>query len=204
MTKLHRSLFDGSRQEPSSHGTFQHVMSCHLCKVCLVLLQGSNDSSDDEGPRQCQSPSSFGDTDAGITDPGITEAYRTEFSNYSDELVSRKSLREEGDAMISRRMSMGSTAFWDPPDLQHPANSAKHLETVDSNAEEALPSDSSTQQQSSSSERSLSHNASGSSSNGHLTPRARKTAKVRKRHLGMLQTMLEASRRAAEFVTSFR
>lgn len=106
--------------------------------------------------------------------------------------------------MISRHMSMGSTAFWDAPDLQHPANSAKHLETVDSNAEEALPSSSSNPQLSNSNEQSLSHSASGSGSNGHMSPGTRRTAKVRKRHLGMLQTMLEASRRAAEFVTSFR
>ena len=89
-------------------------------QLLIASLQGSNESSDDEGPRQCQSPSSFGDTeDAGITDPGITEAYRTEFSNNSDEPASRRPLNlEEGDAMISRKMSMGSTAFWDPPDLQ--------------------------------------------------------------------------------------
>ena len=35
-------------------------------------------------------------------------------------------------------------------------------------------------------------------------PGTKRIARVRKRHLGMLQTMLEASRRAAEFVTSVR
>lgn len=145
-------------------------------------------------------PSSFGDTD--ISDPGIT-AFRTEFSNFTDEPNSRKSL-QEGDAMTSRRMSMGSTAFWDPPDLQHPANSQRHLETVDSNADETVPSASSTQQQSSSNDQSRSYSTHGSGSNGHMSLGAKRSAKVRKRHLGMLQTMLEASRRAAEFVTSFR
>ena len=36
------------------------------------------------------------------------------------------------------------------------------------------------------------------------SPGTKRIARVRKRHLGMLQTMLEASRRAAEFVTSVR
>ena len=54
-----------------------------------------------------------------MTDPGITEAYRTEFGDYSDDATPRQSAQmEEGNAMISRQMSMGSTAFWDPPDLQ--------------------------------------------------------------------------------------
>lgn len=152
----------------------------------FTAAQGSNESSDDEGgPRQSQIYSDI-DTDAGITDPGITEAGLSEAAFSDGDPAHHRS----NDPMTS----MGSTAFWDPPDLQHPANSnnasTSDLGNVSGSSSGADPSQ-------------------GSSSAGAQTvvPKlslVKRIARVRKRHLGMLQTMLEASRRAAEFVTSVR
>ena len=145
-------------------------------------VQGSNESSDDEH----QSPYSDGDTDPGITDPGVTEPGLPSVI-YVDEDSAHD---HSNDPM----MSMGSTAFWDPPDLQHPANSSRLLDTSTSD----VGTGSSTEP---------SQGASSASANtvtARPSPVTKRVARVRKRHLGMLQTMLEASRRAAEFVTSVR
>lgn len=151
-------------------------------------MQGSNESSDDEGaPRQSQIYSD-GETDAGITDPGITEAGLSEVAYPDGDLAQHQS----NDPMTS----MGSTAFWDPPDLQHPANSNKVLDTSMSDMGNGSGSGTDPSQGSSS--------ASAQTVIAKVSPGTRRIARVRKRHLGMLQTMLEASRRAAEFVTSVR
>ena len=162
-----------------------HHISCRY-NLDLTLLQGSNESSDDEGaPRQSQIYSD-GDTDPGITDPGITMTGLSEYA-YGDAAPSR---RHSIDPMTS----MGSTAFWDPPDLQHPAN------TMDSSN-----SESGTVTGSSGADPSQGGSSSGAQSVAvKVSPASKRIARVRKRHLGMLQTMLEASRRAAEFVTSVR
>lgn len=156
------------------------------------MTQGSNESSDDDNaPRQTQIYSD-GDTDPGITDPGITEAGLSEVA-YPDE---HSAHHQSNDPMTS----MGSTAFWEPPDLQHPANSNKMLDTVQSDIVTASGTGSG----------SGSDPSQGGSSGiaqtviAKLSPGSKRIARVRKRHLGMLQTMLEASRRAAEFVTSVR
>ena len=95
--------------------------------------------------------------------------------------------------------------------VQHPDNSTKHLDTVDSNASDALPTvttDSSTstsnlgKQQSQGESQTDTGSGSGTRHKGKTL--VTRHVKARRRHLGMLQTMLEASRRAAEFVTSFR
>ena len=91
------------------------VQACPL--PSFSLLQGSNESSDDEDGPSHQSPYSDGDTDPGITDPGVTEAGMSDIT-YPDEHPAHC---HANDPMGS----MGSTAFWDPPDLQHPANSSK-------------------------------------------------------------------------------
>ena len=155
----------------------------------LTLLQGSNESSDDEGaPRQSQIYSD-GETDPGITDPGITMTGLSEFA-YGDAAPSR---RHSIDPMTS----MGSTAFWDPPDLQHPANTNKAMDSSSS--------ESGTVSGSSGADPSQGGSSSGAQSVAvKVSPASKRIARVRKRHLGMLQTMLEASRRAAEFVTSVR
>ena len=93
---------------------------------------------------------------------------------------------------------MGSTAFWDPPDLQHPANSNKVLDTSTSDMGNGSGSGSEADPLQGSS------SASAQTVIAKVSPGTRRTARVLKRHLGMLQTMLEASRRAAEFVTSVR
>ena len=99
-------------------------------------------------------------------------------------------------------MSMGSTAFWDPPDLQHPANSnAKVLDTQSSDVHTGSGSGSNSTDPSQGGSSSTANTVYPRSSS---SPNAKRIARVRKRHLGMLQTMLEASRRAAEFVTSIR
>ena len=152
----------------------------------MFAAQGSNESSDDEdGPRQSQIYSDI-DTDPGITDPGTTGAGLSEGA-----LLDSDPAQQSNDPMTS----MGSTAFWDPPDLHHPAN----------------PSNTSTSDLGNVSGSSSGADAShGSSSAGaqtvapKLSLNTKRIARVRKRHLGMLQTMLEASRRAAEFVTSVR
>ena len=92
--------------------------------------------------------------------------------------------------------SMGSTAFWDPPDLQLPANKVLDTSTSDSGNGSRSGSTTDPSQGSSS--------ASAHTVTAKMLPGTKRIARVRKRHLGMLQTMLEASRRAAEFVTSVR
>lgn len=155
----------------------------------LFVAQGSNESSDDEGaPRQSQIYSD-GETDPGITDPGITVTGPSEFA-YVEGGASR---RHSIDPMTS----MGSTAFWDPPDLQHPANSNKAMDTSTTEGGTVSGSSGADPSQGSSS-------ASAQSGAVKVSPGTKRIARVRKRHLGMLQTMLEASRRAAEFVTSVR
>ena len=159
-------------------------------KGLLCCCQGSNESSDDESaPRQSQIYSD-GETDPGITDPGITEAGLSEVAYPAEEPA-----HQQGS---DHMMSMGSTAFWDPPDLQHPANSSKVLDTVQSDMGTANGSGSGSDP--------LQGGSSGSAQTvvAKMSPGSRRVARVRKRHLGMLQTMLEASRRAAEFVTSVR
>ena len=164
------------------------VARVHVTICCAV--QGSNESSDDEGaPRQSQIYSD-GETDAGVTDPGITEAGLSEVAYPDTDAAHHRS----NDPMTS----MGSTAFWDPPDLQHPANSNQVLDTSTSDVGTGSGSASGADP------------LQGSSSAGAQTviakvsPGTRRIARVRRRHLGMLQTMLEASRRASEFVTSVR
>lgn len=150
------------------------------------MWQGSNESSDDEEGPSRQSPYSDADTEPGITDPGVTEGGTTDFA-YPDDDSPRRS---PNDPM----MSMGSTAFWDPPELQYPANSNKVLDTQMSDAGTGNSTD-------------PSQGGSSASANtvyAKPSPGMKRIARVRKRHLGMLQTMLEASRRAAEFVTSVR
>lgn len=157
------------------------------CPDLKLLLQGSNESSDDENaPRQSQIYSD-GETDPGITDPGITDPGIT-LSGLSEHADGGHSRRHSIDPMTS----MGSTAFWDPPDLQHPANTNKAIDS-------ATVSDSSGADPS--------HGGSTASAQSvavKVSSGSKRIARVRKRHLGMLQTMLEASRRAAEFVTSVR
>ena len=153
-------------------------------------MQGSNESSDDEGaPRQSQIYSD-GETDAGITDPGITEAGLSDVV-YPDNSPAHQ---QPNDPMTS----MGSTAFWDPPDLQHPANSNQVLDTSTSEMGNASGSGSGADPSQGSS------SASALTVIAKVSPGTKRIARVRRRHLGMLQTMLEASRRAAEFVTSVR
>ncbi|DBA93024.1 TPA: hypothetical protein ACH3X2_003363 [Trebouxia sp. C0005] len=149
-----------------------------------LISAGSNESSDDEDGPSHQSPYSDGDTDPGITDPGVTEAGMSDIV-YPDEDSAHQ---HANDPMGS----MGSTAFWDPPDLQHPANSNKVLDTCMSDVGTGSSTD-------------PSQGGSSASANtvfAKASPGTKRIARVRKRHLGMLQTMLEASRRAAEFVTS--
>ncbi|KAL3150518.1 hypothetical protein ABBQ32_000336 [Trebouxia sp. C0010 RCD-2024] len=150
-----------------------------------LISTGSNESSDDENaPRQSQIYSD-GETDPGITDPGITDPGIT-LSGLSEHADGGHSRRHSIDPMTS----MGSTAFWDPPDLQHPANTNKAIDS-------ATVSDSSGADPS--------HGGSTASAQSvavKVSSGSKRIARVRKRHLGMLQTMLEASRRAAEFVTS--
>lgn len=154
----------------------------HAHQHSMSVVQGSNESSDDES----QSPYSDGDTDPGITDPGVTEPGLPNVI-YVDEDSAHE---HSNDPMTS----MGSTAFWDPPDLQHPANSSRLLDTAASD----VGTGSSTEPSQGGS------SASATTVTARPSPVTKRVARVRKRHLGMLQTMLEASRRAAEFVTSVR
>ena len=173
-TRWKHFLGDLLADTPWQDCAHQHSMS---------LLQGSNESSDDE---ERQSPYSDGDTDPGITDPGVTEPGLPNVI-YVDEDSAHD---HSNDPM----MSMGSTAFWDPPDLQHPANSSRLLDTAASD----VGTGSSTEPSQGGS------SASATTVTARPSPVTKRVARVRKRHLGMLQTMLEASRRAAEFVTSVR
>ena len=157
----------------------------------VMVMQGSNESSDDEGPSH-HNYDDDDETDPGITDPGITEAGMTHARHPDDPH------HQSNDPM----MSMGSTAFWDPPDLQHPANSNKVLDTQSSDVHTGSTDPS--QGGSGSGSGSGSSNSANTILPRTSSPGAKRIARVRKRHLGMLQTMLEASQRAAEFVTSVR